>query len=235
MPTTYYRRRTSRARPILLVLGTLLVVFVLIQFVPYGRNHADPPVTAAFRWTSPQAQTIAERSCYDCHSNQTKWWWAIEIAPFSWLAQHDISAGRARVNFSAWNGSLSVQELQRAISGSMPPLQFTLLHPGAKLSPSEKQQLVAGFQRSLASPQNSAAPAATPAAAGQSAGSSSSTAANPTAIIQARCGTCHSSTQAQQYRTSSQTTAKALIDQMVQQGATITAAEEQALIKYFTR
>ena len=42
MPTTYYRRKPSRARPVLLVLGALLALFVLIQFVPYGRAHALP-------------------------------------------------------------------------------------------------------------------------------------------------------------------------------------------------
>ncbi|MBE3032797.1 MAG: heme-binding domain-containing protein, partial [Actinobacteria bacterium] len=136
-----------------MVLGTLLGVFVLIQFAPYGRDHSNPPVTAPFKWSSAQAKAIAKRSCYDCHSNKTKWWWALKIAPFSWLAQHDISDGRARVNFSEWNGGLSAQELQHALDGGMPPLQFTLLHPAAKLSVAEKQQLLAGFQQSLADQQ----------------------------------------------------------------------------------
>src|SRR5450759_4964329 len=120
MPTTYYRRKSSRARTVLLVLGALLAVFVLIQFAPYGRDHTNPPVTAPFKWSSAQAKAIAKRSCYDCHSNKTKSWWAIKIAPFSWLAQHDISAGRARVNFSEWNGGLSAQGLQHTLDRGMP-------------------------------------------------------------------------------------------------------------------
>ncbi len=137
MPITYYRRRRSRTRRILLVPGGLLAVFVLIQFVPYGRNHNNPPVIARFKWTSAQARAIAKRACYDCHSNQTAWWWAVDIAPFSWLAQHDISAGRARLNFSDWNGTLSPQGLQYALSHGMPPVQFTLIHPNAKLNAAE--------------------------------------------------------------------------------------------------
>jgi|GEM_PF-105874 len=236
MPTTYYRRKPSRARPVLLVLGTLLGVFVLIQFAPYGRDHSNPPVTAPFKWSSAQAKAIAKRSCYDCHSNKTKWWWAIEIAPFSWLAQHDISAGRARVNFSEWSGSLSAQGLQHALDRNMPPLQFTLLHPGAKLSAADKQRLLAGFQQSLADQQNGSGPTASSSSAGSSSGSSSgsSLGSDPTTIIDARCGSCHSSAPAQQFRASSAADAKALIDQMIQQGATITPAEEQALIKYYT-
>jgi len=207
-------------------------VFVLIQFAPYGRDHTNPPVTAPFKWSSAQAKAIAKRSCYDCHSNQTKWWWALKIAPFSWLAQHDISDGRVRVNFSEWNGGLSAQELQHALDDGMPPLQFTLLHPAAKLSAAVKQQLLAGFQQSLADQQKGSGPAATSSTADSSSGPSSGS--NPTAIIDARCGSCHSSAPAQQFRASSAAEAKALIDQMIQQGATITPAEEQALIKYYT-
>src|SRR5664279_730946 len=134
MPTTYYRsegsgrksgrkpqgksrgtsrRRSSRTRTALLVLGALVAVFVLIQFVPYGRDHTDPPVSNAFHWTSPQAKAIAQRACYDCHSNKTKYWWAVDIAPFSWLAAHDIQEGRARLNFSEWSGTLTADRLQR--------------------------------------------------------------------------------------------------------------------------
>lgn len=257
MPTTYYRRkRRSRVRPVLLVLGTLVVVFVLIQFVPYGRDHTNPPVTAPFHWTSAQARVIAQRSCYDCHSNKTKWWWAVEIAPFSWLAQHDIAGGRARVDFSQWNGALTDQGLKYALGHGMPPLQFTLLHPGAKLSATERQQLIAGFQQSLADRRNggagtagsassagggsgggssSSAGSGSSSGAGSSTGSgSSSSGPDPTAVIAARCSSCHSSAPAQQFRASSAADARALIDQMVQQGASISPAEERALVKYYT-
>jgi hypothetical protein len=233
MPTTYYRRKPSHLRAVLLVFGAMLAVFVLIQFVPYGRAQANPPETAPFRWSSPQAGAIATRACYDCHSDRTRHWWAVEVAPFSWLAQHDIDAGRARLNFSDWNGSLSAQELKRVLDGGMPPLQYTLLHPDAKLSADQKKQLLAGFEQSLADSRNGSAPAAAPSAVSSIAGSSSS--ADPTAIIAARCSACHSSAPAQQFRASSAAEAQGLIDQMVQQGATVTPAEEQALIDYYTR
>ena len=55
-----------------------------------------------------------------------------------------------------------------------------------------------------------------------------------TAIIDARCGSCHSAAPAQQFRASSAAEAQALIDQMIQQGASVSPAEEQALIKYYT-
>jgi uncharacterized membrane protein len=245
MPTTYYRsnrksKKSSRARPALLVVGTLVAVFVLIQFIPYGHAHANPPVTAPFKWTSPQAKTIAERACYSCHSNQTTYWWGVDIAPFSWLAQHDIDAGRSRLNFSEWNGGLSAQELRRVLDGGMPPLQYTLVHPDAKLSAADKQTLIAGFEESLAAENGggAAAGAAADPSSAPSAGASPSpaaAAADATAIISARCSTCHSSSPALQYHASSAAEAQGLIDSMIQQGAAVSQAEEQALIEYYTR
>lgn len=236
MPITYYRRRRSRARRVFLVPGGLLVVFVLIQLVPYGRNHSNPPVAASFKWSSAPAKAIAERSCYDCHSNRTTWWWAVDVAPFSWLAQHDISAGRARLNFSDWHGTLSAQGLRYALQHGMPPLQFTLIHPSANLTVAEQQQLLAGFRQSLvAQRQSSSGETATVSGSSASAPPSSSSGESASAIINARCATCHSSAPAQQFRAASASQAQALIDQMIQQGAVVTPAEEQTLVKYFTR
>jgi hypothetical protein len=219
-------RRSLKKIAFWTVLG-LIALFVLIQFVPYGRDHSNEPGTNPFTWGSPAAEAIARKSCYDCHSNDTKWWWAVKIAPFSWLAQHDIDGARGVFSFSDWDGSLTTEELQNAVSDNMPPFQFTLLHPDAKLSDAEKQTLVDGFQASLADNGGTAAP--TPAPAATSSGS------DAVAIINAECSRCHSADAALQYHASSTGEAQALIDQMVQQGATVSAAEEQTLIAYFTR
>jgi len=265
MPTTYYRstdsgrksgrnsgrkpqsksrgtsrRRSSRMRTALWVLGALVAVFVLIQFVPFGRDHTNPPATNSFKWTSAQAKAIARRSCYDCHSNHTRYWWAVDIAPFSWLAAHDIQDGRARLNFSEWTGSLSTPALESAVSNNMPPLQYTLLHPNAKLSAADRQTLLDGFQQSVAAMDNSGGSGSSSGSSSSSGGSSSggssssSSSSSATAIIDARCGSCHSAAPAQQFRASSAAEAQALIDQMIQQGASVSPAEEQALIKYYT-
>ena len=41
----------------------VLVLFGLIQLVPYGRDHANPPVRTEVKWDSPQTRTLAERAC----------------------------------------------------------------------------------------------------------------------------------------------------------------------------
>src|SRR5512139_4176483 len=121
------RRRRSWKWIVLWVVVALVVIFAIMQAVPYGRDHADPPVTNAFTWTDPQAEAIARESCYDCHSNETKWWWATNIAPFSWLVQADTNGGREHLNFSEYTGQPSVEEFQRAVEGEMPPFQYTMI------------------------------------------------------------------------------------------------------------
>jgi len=127
---------------------SLVVLFALIQVIPYG--HAkNPPVTKAAVWPSSGAQALAEDACYDCHSNLTKRWWATKIAPASWLAQSDVNGGRNALNFSEWDKpQAAVNDVVEAVQGgSMPPIQYKLVHSNARLDGAERQQLVDGLKR----------------------------------------------------------------------------------------
>src|SRR4029079_12911931 len=63
----------------ILVLG--LVVFFLIQLVPYGRAHDNPVTVQEPKWDSPTTRALAQRGCFDCHSNLTAWPWYTSVAP----------------------------------------------------------------------------------------------------------------------------------------------------------
>ena len=131
----------------------LVVLFALIQAVPYGRSHSNPPVTQEPKWDSAQTRALAQRACFDCHSNLTKWRWYSNIAPISWLVQRDVDGGRGTLNFSEWNKPMdsSAGDVADAIrSGSMPPWFYVLLHSGAKLSSAEKDALVRGLDATFA-------------------------------------------------------------------------------------
>jgi hypothetical protein len=138
---------SKKALAVRVVLG-LLALALLIQLVPYGRSHSNPPVTRAARWTDPQAEQLARQSCYDCHSNETKWRWYSNIAPISWLVQKDVDDGRGSLNFSEWDRPQpGLGDLTETISsGGMPPLQYTIPHPSAKLSSTDKDRLIRGLQ-----------------------------------------------------------------------------------------
>ena len=132
------------------LIGTgFLVLFGGIQVIPYGQDRTQAPAANPFRWRSPEAEALARASCYDCHSNETRWWWAVKVAPFSWLARNDINGAKRHLDFSAWNGRLTGAGMRRALDRGMPPWQYTVAHPEARLSPAQRDILARGFQASL--------------------------------------------------------------------------------------
>lgn len=138
-----------------LTIGGLASVglMLLIQFVPYGRAHNNPHVTQAARFTDLGGEQLMRQSCGDCHTNLTSWRWYSNIAPASWLVTNDVDGGRSNLNFSEWNKPQpELREVLEIIDGGeMPPLQYTLIHPGAKLSDSEKRLLRAALTTLYAS------------------------------------------------------------------------------------
>ncbi|HWD46515.1 MAG TPA: heme-binding domain-containing protein [Actinomycetota bacterium] len=138
----------TRRRRILLRAGLgLLAVAVLLQLVPYGRDHANPPVTGDAPWPDGRARELATAACYDCHSNQTRWPPQSYVAPFSWLAARDVEQGRDELNFSTWDSDDGEADdaADAVADGSMPPRRYLLVHPDAALSEAERQLLVAAL------------------------------------------------------------------------------------------
>jgi hypothetical protein len=119
-------------------------VFVAAQLVPYGWHHPNPPVRQDAPWPSAQSAALARRACYACHSNETEWPLYARIAPASWLVRWDVEAGRSKLNFSDWGGEGgdARDAADQVDSGSMPPSRYLLLHPSARLSADERNQLV---------------------------------------------------------------------------------------------
>jgi hypothetical protein len=138
-------RKIVKNLGLLVLIG--LVLFALIQLVPYGRSHKNPPVVQEPNWDA-QTRAIAKKACFDCHSNQVTWPWYSNVAPVSWLVQHDVDEGRSKLNFSDWGKNIrSVEEIASEIlEGGMPPGQYKLMHPAAKLTDAEKQTFVQGLQ-----------------------------------------------------------------------------------------
>jgi hypothetical protein len=143
-------KKTLKIIGIVLVVG--IVVFAVIQLIPYGKNHTNPPVASEINWDSQQTHDLAQRACFDCHSNETVWPWYSKIAPVSWLVYHDVEEGRNRFNFSDWQNSNmnDPTEFEDAIvGGEMPPFQYLLMHSNAKLTSTEVDQLITGLQKSI--------------------------------------------------------------------------------------
>ncbi len=133
------------------ILVAAVALFALGQAVPYGRSHSNPPVQSEPKWDSPQTRALAVRACYDCHSNETTWPWYTNVAPVSWLTQHDVDSGRSTLNFSEWNTPQEAKgDVVEAVrGGDMPPWYYKPLHPRSRLSAADTDKLVAGLIRTL--------------------------------------------------------------------------------------
>lgn len=129
-----------------------VAIVVLVQVIPYGRDHTNPPAVAEPQWNSVVTRQLTQTACYDCHSNLTTWPWYSNVAPMSWLVYNDVQGGRENLNFTRWDKPQepSAQEVAEIVrSGEMPPLQYTLIHRNAKLSSSERAALAAGLATTI--------------------------------------------------------------------------------------
>lgn len=142
-------------RAIVALLAVAVVVLALIQLIPVSRTNAAP--STPIDWDSPETQQLWTRTCADCHSNDTQWPWYSSIAPSSWLLVAHVNAGRQEMNVSELDkmpafrkANLANDMAQQIRSGNMPPSDYLILHPEARLSDAEKQHLIQGLQKTFA-------------------------------------------------------------------------------------
>jgi hypothetical protein len=126
----------------------LVVLFVVIQVVPYGRDHTNPPVGVEPLWASAEVKDLAKRACFDCHSHETVWPWYANVAPASWILQHHVEDGRRHLNFSMWNVKQKhAHEMPEVIrEGEMPMKMYLPLHSEARLSDAERETLASALE-----------------------------------------------------------------------------------------
>ena len=129
----------------------LVLAFVAIQFVPYGREHVNPPVAAEPAWDSPETRALARKACFDCHSNETEWPAYSAVAPASWLIQRDVVEGREALNFSEWQKPQkeASEAAEEILEGEMPLRIYQLMHAHARLSAADRERLARGLEKTL--------------------------------------------------------------------------------------
>ena len=133
------------------ILAVFVLGFLVIQLIPFGHNHTNPPTVSEPNWSSPQARALVKEHCFQCHSNETAWPWYSNIAPGSWLIAYDVIAGRQKFNFSDWNRNPGeLDEMVGAIQeGEMPPIQYWIVHPNSKMNTQQKQDLISALESSV--------------------------------------------------------------------------------------
>ncbi len=122
-------------------LGGAAVIAVAIQFVRPARTNpaSDPSTALAARVQVPaDVAAILDRSCRDCHSNDTRWPWYSNVAPVSWWVIDHVNHGRSHFNFSEW-AKYNSEEQQKLLKescelsrkGAMPLPSYLLMHDAA--------------------------------------------------------------------------------------------------------
>ena len=138
------------------VLIVLLVAFVIIQFFPIDKTN--PPVNKStdflvIKRTPENVAKLIKTSCYDCHSNETKYPWYSNLQPFGWFLKSHIEEGRKHLNFSnfaTYTPDRQAHKLSEAAEevegGDMPLSSYTIVHTDANLSAEQKVLMVNYFR-----------------------------------------------------------------------------------------
>ena len=118
--------------------------FIAIQFIPVAGVGHNPEERFEID-APPEVKAILVRSCFDCHSNETRWPFYAKLAPASWLLIKDVEEGRGVLNFSEW-GDYDEEDMavdkegawEQIEAGTMPPWFYYPPHPDAWLSAEDK-------------------------------------------------------------------------------------------------
>jgi hypothetical protein len=134
------------------VLLILAVIFIFIQFIRPSRNVGDVnpthEITASFA-VSNEVLNIFKTSCFDCHSNNTRYPWYVNIQPIGWFMDSHIKEAKRKMNFSEfgtyplhWQYNKFNGIIENVSDGEMPLPSYLLIHMDAKLSDTQKKKLI---------------------------------------------------------------------------------------------
>lgn len=141
------------------VLVILLMVFIIIQFFPIDKINPTVNTGMDFLTIKQTPESVAEiirSSCYDCHSDESKYPWYSNIAPASWFMKKHIDEGRKKLNFSifaTYEPKRQIHKLEEAVEmlekKEMPLETYLLIHQDARLSEEQSKILIDYFKRIL--------------------------------------------------------------------------------------
>lgn len=130
----------------------LLVVLVGLQFIPVDLNQSKVVPKTDFMLVNDVPNDIKNKlqvSCYDCHSNNTKYPWYNKVQPVARFLEGHIKEGKAELNFNEWDDYSNRRKnsklksiINQIENGEMPLDSYTLIHGNAKLSEIEKKLLI---------------------------------------------------------------------------------------------
>ena len=131
-----------------------IVALLLIAGIQLVRPARTNPPTEPSRHlaarvnTPPHVAAILDRSCRDCHSNDTQWPWYSHVAPVSWFVIDHVNHGRSHFNYSEWSKYTAEQAsallkgtCELTQEGAMPLASYVRMHRSARLSAADAAAL----------------------------------------------------------------------------------------------
>lgn len=140
----------------------LMIVGGVIQLIHPVHRYSELPSDGHMNelvQVPGDVDSLLRRSCYDCHSDETRWPWYARVAPTSWLITGDVKHGRSNLDFSRWSTNAvreptpdqRLQWMCREVRrGIMPPRLYRLAHPSARVTGVEQDVLCKWAEEQLA-------------------------------------------------------------------------------------
>ena len=131
----------------------LAIILIVIQFIRQEKNISGNETFAIqTKYNLPNdVENILQVSCYDCHSNTTKYPWYSNVQPAAWFLADHVNDGKKHLNFSEFtNMPLFVQnhkleETKEMVEEKEMPLSsytYFGLHPEANLTDAQRQKII---------------------------------------------------------------------------------------------
>lgn len=124
----------------------ILAIFVVMQFMQTEKINKKTPNNLEIK-APEHIMTMLKNACYDCHSNEVRWPWYSNIAPFSWIIDDHVNNGRSALNFSEWGNyteeekKKELKEIFRTAYASMPLASYIKFHEEADLTREQRTMI----------------------------------------------------------------------------------------------
>ena len=138
------------------LVAILFFGMILIQFFPINKENPKPTPEMDFlniKSTPSKTANIIRESCYDCHSNETKYPWYSNVQPIGWFLKDHIDEGRMKLNFSTFatyepkrQAHKLAESREMVEKREMPLNSFVLGHPEAELTDAERAEIIRYFK-----------------------------------------------------------------------------------------
>ena len=134
------------------ILFLILIILVIAQFFGPEKNQGEIASLDAFiseTHPSEDVKMILKETCFDCHSDVTRYPWYNTITPVNYWLNGHVEHGKEELNFSKWSSySLKRKDhkleevIEKVEKKEMPLPSYTWTHNEAKLTDAQINAVV---------------------------------------------------------------------------------------------